>query len=116
MLVCESSAPVELDELFARFDDLRVLRDREDRGALGGERLRYCLIETFDDRHHRDHGGHTHHDANQRQRCTQFVGTQTPRGDAKRFPDRRETKYVTQGFASEKHERHKAKGQIELVH
>ena len=72
------------------------------------------MIETFDDRHDCDNGGHTDHDAHQRQRRAQFVGAQTPSGDAKRFPDRREPKYVTQSFASEKHERHKTKGQIEF--
>src|SRR6185436_3403373 len=83
---------IELDEVFARLDDLRVLRNREDGGSLRRERLRHCLVQALDNRNHSDHRSDTYDDADQGQRRAQLVSAQTGGGDTKRLPDGAETK------------------------
>src|SRR6185436_6909108 len=93
---------IELDEVFARLDDLRVLRNRKDSGPLRRERLRHCLVQALDNRNHGDHCSDTYDDADQRQRRAQLVSAQTGGGDTKRLPDGGETKHCQESISATK--------------
>ena len=79
-------ALVEFYELFARADDLWPFRDGEDSGTLRRKRSGDFVVQTLNDRDHRDHRRDPDDYAHEREGSAQLVCAQTAKRNQERLP------------------------------